>query len=227
MQDKRVVVAGGGDAVAWKAELLAAAGAQVTRLSRRARAPELLALVAAQRRRASRSSARAWRPDDLDGAAIAVAEADDEEAARFAAAARSRGVLVNVIDQPAFCDFQFGTIVNRSPVVIGISTDGAAPILGQAIRRRIEAVLPRALGGWSAAAKAFRERLADARCPRRRRAARFWEKFVDVTFISQAEEDERLAELERLARRHRRGERQRPQGRSRDRRRRAGRSGAA
>ena len=54
--------------------------------------------------------------------------------------------------------FQFGAIVNRSPLVVGISTDGAAPVLGQAIRSRIEALLPAGLARWAARAKAWRER---------------------------------------------------------------------
>ena len=146
---KRVVVAGGGEPVAWKAELFAAAGAQVTVFAEQPCA-ELVAFI-----RASGSAVtlerRAWRESDLDGAWLAVADAEDpDEAARFAAAARARGILVNVIDQPAHCDFQFGAIVNRSPVVVGISTDGAAPILGQAIRRRIEAILPASLGSLGA-----------------------------------------------------------------------------
>ena len=78
-------------------------------------------------------------PHDLGGA----------EGQAFACAARAAGVPVNVVDKPSYCDFRFGTIVNRSPVVIGISTDGAAPILGQAIRRRIETLLPPALVGAS------------------------------------------------------------------------------
>ena len=49
---------------------------------------------------------------------------------------------VNVIDKPAFCDFSFGAIVNRSPLVIGISTDGAAPVFAQAIRAKLEASAP-------------------------------------------------------------------------------------
>ena len=69
---------------------------------------------------------------------------NDDEAARFAAAARAAGVPVNVIDKPAFCDFSFGSIVNRSPLVIGISTDGAAPVFAQAIRAKLEALIPRA-----------------------------------------------------------------------------------
>ena len=73
------------------------------------------------------------------------------------------GAACNVIDRPAYCHFQFGSIVNRSPVVVGISTSGAAPILGQAIRRRIETPPP-ALAEWAALARAMRgcvkERLA-------------------------------------------------------------------
>ena len=59
---------------------------------------------------------------------------------------------VNVIDKPAFCDFSFGAIVNRSPLVIGISTDGAAPVFAQAIRAKLEALLPHGFAHWAAAA---------------------------------------------------------------------------
>ena len=80
----------------------------------------------------------------------------DDEAARFAAAARAAGVPVNVIDKPKFCDFAFGAIVNRSPLVIGISTDGAAPVFGQAIRAKLEAMIPRGFARWAEAARRWR-----------------------------------------------------------------------
>jgi len=195
LRGKRAIVAGGGDAAAWKAELLAAAGAEVSVFAEDA-GPELLSIAHDQP--AISLIRRAWREDDFESAEIAV-DGSAEDAECFAAAARRHGVLVNVIDQPAFCDFQFGTIVNRSPVVVGISTDGGAPILGQAIRRRIEAILPASLGAWGRAAKEFREGLKTI-VPSGPARRRFWEKFVDVTFISQAEEDAQLAELERLAR---------------------------
>jgi len=194
LHGKRAVVAGGGDGVVWKAELLAAAGAEITVF---ASEPEQeLAIFAGASGGAITLVRRAWRPEDLDQAWVGLADCDSaDEAARFAAAARSRGVLVNIIDQPAFCDFQFGSIVNRSPIVIGISTGGAAPILAQAIRRRVEAILPQSLASWGQAAKVMRERIATL-LPAKAQRRRFWEKFVDVTFISQNEEDERLAEVE-------------------------------
>lgn len=100
---------------------------------------------------------RAWRPDDIKGAAIAVgAFAEDADASAFAEAARAAGVPVNVIDKRAFCDFGFGAIVNRSPLVIGISTDGAAPIFAQAIRAKLERLLPRGFAIWAAAAQGWR-----------------------------------------------------------------------
>src|SRR5690606_7470834 len=93
-------------------------------------APEVQALLDGRR---VRHIARAWGADDLDGAALAVCAVEDAaEGAAFAAAARRRKVPVNVVDRPRLCDFQFGAIVNRSPVVVAINTDGGAPVLGQA-----------------------------------------------------------------------------------------------
>ncbi len=54
------------------------------------------------------------------------------------------------------CDFSFGSIVNRSPLVIGISTDGAAPVFAQAIRAKLEALLPQGFAAWAAAAARWR-----------------------------------------------------------------------
>lgn len=179
---KRAVVAGGSAAAAWKAELLAAAGAEVEVYAPDV-APEMTALV--ERGAAAGSVSlieRAWTPEAIAGAAIAIADAgSDAEAAAFFRAAHSAGVPVNVIDKPAYCQFQFGAIVNRSPIVVAISTDGAAPILGQAIRRRIETLLPPALATWGRLARDVRDRVGErlaAGAPRRA----FWERFVDRAF---------------------------------------------
>ena len=197
LQGRRVLIIGGGEPVVWKAELLAAAGARLDIVSPVPH-PELDALVA-------RSSSmvlhrRTWEAADFEGAAFAVAdESEPAEAARIRDMARACGLLLNVIDNPAFCDFQFGTIVNRSPIVIGIMTDGAAPILGQAIRRRIEAVVPASLASWTRSAKLFRDRLK-ALLPGRADRRGFWERFVDRAFTSSLNESSQPAELERMAR---------------------------
>jgi uroporphyrin-III C-methyltransferase / precorrin-2 dehydrogenase / sirohydrochlorin ferrochelatase len=156
LQGKRAVIAGGSPAAAWKAELLLATGARVDVCATDPCA-ELVQLAADHRGGNIVLHRRAWTAADLPGAALAVGDCrDDDAAARFAAAARHAGVPVNVIDKPAHCDFSFGAIVNRSPLVIGISTDGAAPVFARAIRGRLEALLPRGFARWTVAAAAWR-----------------------------------------------------------------------
>ncbi len=191
LHDRRAVVAGGSSAAAWKAELLAAAGARVEVYAAELE-PEMAQLVESDARFVHHP--RPWSVDVFAGAAVAVADAEGEAEARaFACAARAAGVPWNVIDKPAFCAFQFGSIVNRSPVVIGISTDGAAPILGQAIRRRIETLLPQGLALWAGLAARVRETATHSLKPGAERR-RFWERFSDLAFgAAPAEDDDRLA----------------------------------
>jgi uroporphyrin-III C-methyltransferase/precorrin-2 dehydrogenase/sirohydrochlorin ferrochelatase len=86
-------------------------------------------------------------------------------------------VPVNVIDKPAFCDFSFGSIVNRSPLVIGISTDGAAPVFAQAVRAKLEALIPLGFARWADAARRWRRAVQSSGLsfPARRR---FWQVFT-------------------------------------------------
>jgi uroporphyrin-III C-methyltransferase/precorrin-2 dehydrogenase/sirohydrochlorin ferrochelatase len=178
LRGKRGVVAGGTAAAAWKAELLAAAGTDV-HVYADALSEEMSALVGAG---TCVHHAHGWSAADLHGADIAVADtAAEEEAEAFLQAAAQAGVPCNVIDKPAFCQFQFGTIVNRSPVVIGISTNGAAPILAQAIRRRIETILPASLAAWAQLAQQLRGHIAGVLQPGRQRRL-FWENFVNRAF---------------------------------------------
>ncbi len=156
---KRALLAGGSHAAAWKAELLSAAGACVD-VYAADMSHEMREVAADAPKGEIVLIERDWAPDDLAGAAIAVGSFDDDEnAAAFCAAARACGVPVNVIDKPAFCDFSFGAIVNRSPLVIGISTDGAAPVFAQAIRAKLEALLPNGFAQWAAAAARWRNPL--------------------------------------------------------------------
>jgi len=204
LEGRRVIVAGGSDAAAWKAELLAACGAQV-----HIHATELTETFA---RLISRRPSHpqgcfihhegSWTETALGGATLAIGDCEDEtEAAAFYDCARRAGVPVNVIDKPAFCQFQFGSIVNRSPVVVSISTDGAAPILAQAIRRRIETLLPASLKGWAEMAQRLRERINERLEPGPQRRA-FWERFIDRVFRAEPTpqaESGLISDAERLA----------------------------
>lgn len=159
LDGKRALLAGGSPAAAWKAELLSASGARVEVYATDV-CDELQQLADDPPRGVIVIHGCTWSVENFADAAIAVgAFEDDECAAEFAAAARAVGVPVNVIDKPAFCDFSFGAIVNRSPLVIGISTDGAAPVFAQAIRTKLEALLPKGFADWAAAAARWRSAL--------------------------------------------------------------------
>jgi uroporphyrin-III C-methyltransferase / precorrin-2 dehydrogenase / sirohydrochlorin ferrochelatase len=156
LDGKRAVLAGGSSAAAWKAELVSACGAHVSVYAADP-CDELLQLVADPPRGTITLNRRSWMPEDLKGAGVAIGAFEDYEgASKFTSAARAVGVPVNVIDKPAFCDFSFGAIVNRSPLVIGISTDGAAPVFAQAIRAKLEALLPNGFTAWAVAASRWR-----------------------------------------------------------------------
>jgi uroporphyrin-III C-methyltransferase / precorrin-2 dehydrogenase / sirohydrochlorin ferrochelatase len=171
---KRVVLSGGSNAVLWKAELCQAAGAELEIFGT---APCQGLVSLARWSPAVNLVARKIAPRDFHGAALAIAEAGSfAEAEEFQAIARAAGVPVNIIDKPAFSDFQFGAIVDRSPLVIGISTDGGAPVLAQALRGRLEALLPREIKDWAQSAKAWRETLSRFEIPPKIRR-RFWELF--------------------------------------------------
>jgi uroporphyrin-III C-methyltransferase / precorrin-2 dehydrogenase / sirohydrochlorin ferrochelatase len=182
LEGKRALVAGGGAAAAWKVELLSAAGARVEVFAEQV-SEELYAVSAAPPSGAMILHRRDWTADDFAGAAIAVGAFEhDADAAAFAQVARAAGVPVNVIDKPAFCDFAFGAIVNRSPLVIGISTDGAAPVFAQAIRAKIETLLPQGFAAWAAAAQRWRSRLRAAGLSHQARGA-FWHLFAKRAII--------------------------------------------
>jgi len=177
LDGKRVVIAGDSAAAAWKAELLSSTRARVD-VYAISPCDELLALAEDPPGGPVTITARGWRATDLAGSALAIGAFDsDAEAARFAAAARDAGVPVNVIDKPAFCDFSFGAIVNRSPLVVGISTDGGAPVLAQAVRAKIEALLPQGFSRWAAAATRWRATVKSSGLPFAGRR-RFWQQFV-------------------------------------------------
>jgi uroporphyrin-III C-methyltransferase/precorrin-2 dehydrogenase/sirohydrochlorin ferrochelatase len=106
------------------------------------------------------------------GATIAFVALDDETEARASAERlRAHGLLVNVVDRPALCDFTTPAIVDRAPVTIAVGTGGASAGLAKAVRQRIEALLPSRLGALAqalhAARAAMKARWPDAASRRR------------------------------------------------------------
>jgi uroporphyrin-III C-methyltransferase/precorrin-2 dehydrogenase/sirohydrochlorin ferrochelatase len=92
-------------------------------------------------------------------ARVAFVAIDDDDAAAKADAARLRakGMLVNVVDRPEYCDFTTPAIVERTPILIAVGTGGASAGMAKAIRQRIEGLLPQNVGALAAAVSAARE----------------------------------------------------------------------
>jgi uroporphyrin-III C-methyltransferase / precorrin-2 dehydrogenase / sirohydrochlorin ferrochelatase len=179
LDGRRAVLVGGSEAAAWKAELLLATGAVLDIYSDEPCEALLAIIVQSPQARLNR---RKWQADDLAGAGIAIgAFSDENEAIAFACVARGKGVPLNVVDTPLLCDFSFGSIVNRSPLIVAISTDGAAPTLAQALRTRIEALVPEGFQAWAKAAKAWRPLIKQAAGTMAARR-RLWQIFAQMAF---------------------------------------------
>ncbi|HEY6905541.1 MAG TPA: bifunctional precorrin-2 dehydrogenase/sirohydrochlorin ferrochelatase [Candidatus Acidoferrales bacterium] len=86
-----------------------------------------------------RWDARKFRSSDLKGIFLAVAATSSSSLhARIFRDARRRGVLCNVVDDPAHCDFYYGAVVRRGALQIAISTGGHSPALAQRLRKQFE-----------------------------------------------------------------------------------------
>jgi uroporphyrin-III C-methyltransferase/precorrin-2 dehydrogenase/sirohydrochlorin ferrochelatase len=143
LRAESALVVGGGAVAARKLDWLLRAGASVTVV-----APHLVAGLE-QRVAAGefRHCAETFAPHQLAGAALVVAATNDAEVnAAISRAARERRVPVNVVDAPELSSFIFPAIVDRSPLVVAVSSGGAAPVLARSVRAQIEALLPARLG---------------------------------------------------------------------------------
>ncbi|EIZ85009.1 uroporphyrin-III C-methyltransferase [Methylobacterium sp. GXF4] len=196
LRGKRVVLAGSSGGAPWKVKVLAAAGAHVDVYAPEP-SDELRAVPGEIVDGSVALHARAWTPDDLWGAAFCIGALEDEaDCVAFVVAARGAGAIVNAVDRPHLCDVKFGAIVNRSPLVVGISTEGAAPVFGQTVRARIEAMLPRGFARWVGAARDWRDGVT-ARFHGFAERRSFWERFTDRAFAEpdRAPTQQDLAEL--------------------------------
>ncbi len=169
---RRVVVVGGGVIAGRKVDLVHAAGPRIAVVAP-ALAPPLGARLA---RGEVEHVAAAFEPAYLDGAAFVIAATDDREVnAAVAAAARARGIPVNVVDDLELSDAILPAIVDRSPLVVAISTAGTAPVLARFLRERIETVVDGAIGRLATFLARWRGRIkAEAIDLRERRRLYDW-----------------------------------------------------
>ena len=182
LDGKAAIVVGGGAVAARRAEHLIRAGARVTTFAP-ALTDDFRELVEAPN---FRHEARDPGPTDFEGSTLCFVAVEDERlAAEARAAAKDGGALVNVADRPQLCDFIMPSIVDRSPLVIAISTGGASPILGRMLKARLESSIPAAYGRLADLMGGFRGAVAKAiASPIMRR--RFWETVLEGPIAERA-----------------------------------------
>ncbi|MCE9633034.1 MAG: siroheme synthase CysG [Methylophilales bacterium] len=146
------VVVGGGDVAARKVTMLLKAQAIVTVV-----APEICnALQNADIKRIPTQ----FQPSHLDDARLVIAATDDH-AVNLAVytAAQIRNIPVNVVDTPKLCSFVMPAIIDRSPIVVAVSSGGAAPVLARLLRARLETMIPSGYGRLASLAARFRDQV--------------------------------------------------------------------
>jgi len=94
--------------------------------------------------------------------------------------ATAHGIPVNVVDSPELCTFIFPSIVDRSPLLIAISSSGRSPVLARFLRRKIEALVPAAYGRLAEFAGRMRT-LVKEKIPEQTPRRLFWEETVEGT----------------------------------------------
>jgi len=153
LKGRRVLVVGGGSVAERKVASLLKAQADVT-IGALAFNDGLVRLGAQGRVRLLRGSFAAnW----LDGAWLAVAATGDREVNRnIAALAATTRIFVNVVDDPELSSVQLPSVVDRSPLIVAISSSGAAPVLARRVRERLESLLDHSMGPLVALAQRYR-----------------------------------------------------------------------
>ncbi|MBK6742141.1 MAG: uroporphyrinogen-III C-methyltransferase [Hydrogenophilales bacterium] len=172
LRGKNSLVVGGGDTAARKASLLLGAGAWVTVVS-----PEALSDAFTTLKHTDRIIHRqaAFEASHLDGMELVFAASTDEALDKQVyEAARTRRLPVNVVDKPEICSFIMPSIIDRSPVVVAVSSGGEAPVLSRLLRARLETLIPAAYGRLAALAGRFKARVRQ-RFTTTDKRRKFWE----------------------------------------------------
>ena len=196
LQQRRCLVVGGGAVALRKAGLLERAGALVSVV-----APAVLPALQQLAERSGGSVARRdYQAADLDGMALVIAATDAAAVNRQVSAdAQARQIPVNVVDDPELCSVVLPSIIDRSPIVIAISSGGRSPVLARQLRARLESWVPAAYGRLAELAGRFRERVATA-IPDPDRRRRFWEDTLEgpvAELVLAGREEAAAAELAR------------------------------
>lgn len=174
LTNQKVLLVGGGNIALRKAKLLCRAGAHVTVISHKV-CDDLQDLLDENQGTAIIGE---YHTTLLDDKILVIAATDDNplnERVHFDAV--EKNIPVNVVDSPKLCTFVFPAIVDRSPIVIGISSGGSAPVLARLLRARLETWIPKSYGKLASIANHFRDQVKETFSTVNHRRV-FWENVL-------------------------------------------------
>ena len=196
LRTRKVVLIGGGVVAARKAELLLKAHAALVIVS-----PELCP----QLQQEYQQQKFIWLQHDyqshhLNDAYLVIAATDDGKLnERIFHDANERKIFANVVDDQPLCSFIVPSIIDRSPVIVAISSGGTAPVLARLLREKLETMLPTSLGKMAEIAGRWRGKVKESLTNLRERK-RFWEKSFSGHFASLVENGQLSAAEQQLER---------------------------
>lgn len=180
LNQKSVLIIGGGDVAQRKATLLTNAGARLVVLAKHFDKEFKEFLIHHNHIIIQKS----YEKQDLidiknhhDIALVICATDDNDLNKNVYENAKDIGLFINVVDTPELCDFIFPAIVDRDPITIGISSNGKAPVLARLIRAKIESSLPSNIGDIAKKAGEFRNTVKSSLSTINQRR-HFWEKIL-------------------------------------------------
>ncbi len=197
LKNQRCLVVGGGDIATRKASLLQRAGAnvRVVALDIAASMTKLLA-----QNPQSEQFQREFSASDLDDVALVIAATDDNAVNRqVSEQAKARHIPVNVVDNPELCTFILPSIVDRSPLVVAVSSGGQSPVLARLIRAKLETTIPASYGRLAQLVGQFRDQVK-ARYGDVNQRRGFWENVLsgpiaEYVFAGKEKDAEQMLEL--------------------------------
>ena len=174
LKDQPCLIVGGGEVAARKIRLMLKAHADITVV-----APELCDTIKHEMIDRITYEKRKFKDTDIPGYRLITAATNDENVNRhISELAQQQNIPVNVVDQPELCSFITPSIVDRSPVVIAISTGGGAPVLARMLRSKLEAFIPASYGRLAAVMQSFRDKIKQ-KLPAENQRRQFWEQVVN------------------------------------------------
>ncbi|TFH08356.1 MAG: uroporphyrinogen-III C-methyltransferase [Nitrosomonadales bacterium] len=186
IRNRNCLVIGGGKVAARKIDLLSRAGARITVI-----APELDTESLEQLRQGIFVHyAETFTPAHLNNATLVIAATNDRLVnQQISDAAKKLRIPINVVDNPDLCSFIMPSIIDRSPILVAVSSSGKSPVLARLLRARLETMIPEAYGRLATYAANFRAQVRQHFShPEKRRM--FWEnelqgRFAEMVFAGE------------------------------------------